>query len=357
MVGRIVQSVVGFALALALVGVFLAVVGPAAVLASMADASLPVYAVGFVAVIGAFYCWSEALRQLLLGVSGGRDVRGPRYLAAFMSGEFLKQVVPMGHSGGPVFVAYAVSRETDAPYEATFAAATHVEFVNIGASVVLALVGLAVLASTGAVETGAVFVALLVGLAAAVVALLGAGVLVASRRTLVERVAVTVARLVCVTVGRLSGRVRTAFDPEQVTGVATAYYAALDTALADRPQVGRAVAFSLVGWALFLVPLYTSFRAIGTPVPYAVVLFVVPVLSLVNVVPLPGGLGGFEIALAAVLVTLVGLDLPTATAGVFLYRLSNYWFVVLGGGVAAALTSLRPADPPSILDPDDAGTE
>ena len=69
--------------------------------------------VGFavaLAVVGAFYCWSEALRRLPGSV--GQDLRGPRYRAAFMSGDFAKQVVPMGHSGGPVLVSYAVSRET-----------------------------------------------------------------------------------------------------------------------------------------------------------------------------------------------------------------------------------------------------
>lgn len=349
MVSRLVQTIVGFALALLVVGGFLAAVGPRAVFASMSDVVLPVYAVGFAAVVGAFYCWSEALRRLLVSVGG--DVRGPRYRAAFMSGEFVKQVVPMGHSGGPVFVSYAVSRETDASYEATFAAATLVEFVNIGASVVLALAGLGVLLATGSVETGAVFVALLVGLAVAVAALLGAAVFVTSRRAFVERVAVVLATVVRGSLGRLSGRVRSAFDPERVAGVAVTYYAALDRALDDRRQVVRAAAFSLVGWALFLAPLYTSFRAIGAPVPYAVVVFVVPVLSLVNVVPLPGGLGGFEIALAAVLVALVGLDLPTATAGVFLYRLSNYWFVVLMGGIAAGAFSIRLTEPPPVLDP------
>ncbi|WP_459191864.1 lysylphosphatidylglycerol synthase transmembrane domain-containing protein [Halosimplex sp. J119] len=346
---RIVRVVLGFALALVAVGGFVWFVGPASVIAELSQADPAVLAVGFLAVIAAFYCWSEALRRLL--VSTGADVHGPRYRAAFMSGEFLKQIVPMGHSGGPVFVSYAVGRETDAPYEEALAAATVVEFVNIGASVALATVGLGVLVATGTASSGPVFTALVVGLALAVTVLLSLGLLVHYRRALVERLVLRLAGAGRATVGRLSERARTAMASDRVRATFETYYAAFDRALADREQVWRAAAFSLAGWALFLLPMYTSFHAIGEPVPYALVALVVPVLSLVNVVPLPGGLGGFEVALAAVVVALAGLDLPVATAGVFLYRLSNYWFVVLLGALASSTVAVRLADPPSPLDP------
>ncbi|QLH81780.1 lysylphosphatidylglycerol synthase transmembrane domain-containing protein [Halosimplex pelagicum] len=360
---RILRVVLGFALALLAVGGFLWIVGPRQVLDELTGVDPATYAAGFLAVVAAFYCWSEALRRLLASVGGdaAREVGGPRYRAAFMSGEFLKQVVPMGHSGGPVFVSYAVSKETDAPYEEALAAATVVEFVNIASSVALAGVGIGVVLLTSDGPITPLFVALLVGFAVAVVALGGAALLVNSRRALVERLVLRAAGIGRATVGRLSGRARAALAADRVAGTFGTYYAAFDRALADRAEVRRAAAFSLAGWALFLAPMYTSFRAIGEPVPYALVVFVVPVLSLVNVVPLPGGLGGFEVALAAVVVALVGLELPAATAGVFLYRLSNYWFVVLLGGLAAAWVSTRLADPPSPLaptpEPDGSSTE
>ncbi|QLH77319.1 flippase-like domain-containing protein [Halosimplex rubrum] len=350
---RLLRVVLGFALALLAVGGFLWIVGPRQVLAELAGVEPVTYAAGFLAVVAAFYCWSEALRRLLAGVDGdaGGEVGGPRYRAAFMSGEFAKQVVPMGHSGGPVFVSYAVSRETDAPYEAALAAATVVELVNIGASMALAGAGLGIVLLTSDGPITPLFAALLVGFAVAVVALGGAALLVYSRRALVERLVLRAAGVGRATVGRFSARARDALEPGRVAATFGTYYAAFDRALADRTQVRRAAVFSILGWALFLAPMYTSFRAIGEPVPYALVCFVVPVLSLVNVVPLPGGLGGFEVALAAVVVALVGLELPAATAGVFLYRLSNYWFVVLLGGLATAWVSARVADAPGPLAP------
>jgi len=307
--------------------------------------------VGFVAVLAAFWCWSEALRRVLASV--GHEVGGLRYRAAFMSGELAKQVVPMGHSGGPVFVSYAVSRETDSPYESTLAAATVVEFVNIGASVLLATLGLGVVLVGWQGPMDSVFLALLAGLVVAATALFGVGALVYYRRALVERFVLSVAGVGRDTVGRLSGGVREALEAERIQSTFGTYYAAFDRALVDRNEVRRAAVLSFLGWALFLLPLWTSFLALDVRVSYALVVFVVPVLSLVNVVPLPGGLGGFEVALAVVVVALVGIEFPAATAAVFLYRLSNYWFVVLVGVVASAIVSVRPSTAPPILGPDE----
>ncbi|MFC7194908.1 flippase-like domain-containing protein [Halosimplex aquaticum] len=209
------------------------------------------------------------------------------------------------------------------------------------------------LLATGTATDGPVFVALVTGLAIAVAFLLSVAVLVYYRRALVERFVLWLAAGGRATVGRASARAHSALAADRVRATFETYYVAFDRALADRWQVWRAAAFSLVGWALFLLPMYTSFHAIDQPVPYALVILVVPVLSLVNIVPLPGGLGGFEVALAGVVVALVGIGLPAATAGVFLYRLSNYWFVVMLGGLASLAVSVRLADPPSPLGPTD----
>jgi uncharacterized protein (TIRG00374 family) len=348
---RRVQAVAGFGLAALVIGGFLSAVGPGRVLAELSGARPLPLAAGVVAVVGAFYCWREALRRLLAGL--GQDVGGFRYRLAFMSGEFLKQVIPMGHSGGPVFVSYAVSRETDAPYEESLAAATVVEFLNIGASILLAATGMVALLATRDGPLGAVLVALVTGLVIAALVLCVAAVLVYTRRALVERGVLAAAGLLRGTLGRVSARARDALAAERIAATFGTYYGAFDTVLAERAQVRRAVLFSLLGWALFVTPLYASFRALGEPVPYALVAFVIPVVSLVNVVPTPGGLGGFEVALAAIIVALVGVEFPVATAGVFLYRLINYWLVVLLGGIASVLFSMGLSEAPPALGPDE----
>lgn len=343
------RLVVGFALAFLAVGGFLWAVGPGRVLAELATADLGILSLGFLSVVVALGCWSEAVRRLL--ASTGHHVHGRGFRLAYMSGEFLKQVIPMGQSGGPVLVAYTVSNEANTPYESTLAAATVFAFLNVVASLVLAVAGLGLLVATRRGPTGPLLRTVLVVMVGVTGVIIGISLLAAYRRPVLERTLLTLAALARRTLGRLSARVHAALDPDRVHAVLDQYIVAVSRLAGDRRRVGTAIAFAIVGWIFFLAPLYTSFLAIGAPVPFALVVFVIPVVTLLNVVPLPGGLGGFEIALAAVTATLSAADLTTATAAVFLFRLSNYWFVVLLGGLAAASLSVRVSDPPPVVPP------
>jgi|GEM_PF-639304 len=353
---RRTRLVAGFALALLAVGGFLVAVGPEAVAAELATADLPVLAVGFLSVVVALACWSEAVRRLV--ATTGYSVGGSRYRRAYLSGEFLKQVLPMGQSGGPVLMSYTVSTETDAPYESTLAAASVFAFLNVVASLVLAVAGLALLVVTRRGPTGPLLRNVLVAMVAVTGVVLLLSYLAVYRRPLLERIALRVAAALRRTVGRLSARVEAALAPEAVEGVVRTYADSVGQLAGDRRALATTVAFAVTGWVFFLLPLYTSFLAIGDPVPYALVVFAVPVVTLLNVVPLPGGLGGFEVALAGVTAAVGGLDLSTATAAVFLFRLSNYWFLVLVGGLAAASLSVHVSDPPPLTsgvdEPDEA---
>ncbi|QLH77320.1 flippase-like domain-containing protein [Halosimplex rubrum] len=344
---RRVRLVAGFTLAFLAVGGLLWAVGPEAVLAELVSADLAVLSVGFLAVVAALGVWSEAVRRLL--ASTGHTVRGRRYRSAYLSGEFLKQVLPMGQSGGPVLMSYTVSRETAAPYESTLAAASVFAFLNVVASLVLAVVGLALLVATQRGPSGTLLRNVLVAMVAVTVVVLALTYLAVYRREVLEGIALRVAAGLRRTVGRVSPRADAALAPERVADAAARFGGSIGDLAGDRRRIGTTVALAVTGWLCFLLPLYTSFLAIGEPVPYALVVFVVPVVTLLNVVPLPGGLGGFEVALAGVTAALAPVGLPTATAAVFLFRLSNYWFIVLLGGLAAASLSVRVSDPPPVV--------
>ncbi|MEF8851764.1 MAG: lysylphosphatidylglycerol synthase transmembrane domain-containing protein [Haloarculaceae archaeon] len=346
---RRVRLVAGFALAFLAVGGFLWAVGPGAVLAEFATADLPVLALGFLSVLVALACWSEAVRRLVS--TTGHPVRGVRYRLAYLSGEFLKQVLPMGQSGGPVLMAYTISRESEAPYEPTMAAASVFAFLNVVASLVLAVAGLALLVATRRGPTGTLLWNVLVAMVAVTGLVLALSYLAVYRRPLLERVALRAAAVLRRVVGRVSARADAALAPVVVGSVVRSYTDSVGQLAGDRRSLGVTVGLAVTGWLFFLVPLYTSFLAIDDPVPYALVVFAVPVVTLLNVVPLPGGLGGFEAALAAVTAAVGTLELSTATAAVFLFRLSNYWFLVLVGGLAALALSVRVTDPPSVVTP------
>jgi uncharacterized protein (TIRG00374 family) len=343
---RRARLVAGFVLAFLAVGGFLWAVGPKAVAADLAGAALPVFALGFVSVTAALALWSEAVRRLV-GTTG-HPVGGFRYRLAYLSGEFLKQVLPMGQSGGPVLMAYTINRETNAPYESTLAASSVFAFLNVVASLVLAVFGLAILVATRRGPTGTLLRTVLVAMVAVTGVVFLITYLAVYRRSLLEGVALRAATVLRRPLGRLSARLDGALAPATVERVVGTYADSVGQLAGDRRELAATVALAVTGWLFFLAPMYTSFRAIGDPVPFTLVVFAIPVVTLLNVVPLPGGLGGFEVALAGVTAAVGGLELATATAAVFLFRLSNYWFLVLIGGLSAASLSVGVGDPPPL---------
>jgi uncharacterized membrane protein YbhN (UPF0104 family) len=68
-------------------------------------------------------------------------------------------------------------------------------------------------------------------------------------------------------------------------------------------------------------------------------LFIVPVGGLATVVPLPGGIGGVEFAVAGMVIALTTIDPAVVGAMVLLYRVCVYWFLVLVGGASLFLAA------------------
>lgn len=320
-----------FALSLVVLGLFVYVLGPETVAASLAAADPGWFAVALVAVLVAIVCWSEAQRHLL--VASGVRLRPWRALLTYCSGMFAKQVFPLGHAGGPALMAYAISTESEREYQHALAAVGVAEVLNLVASFGLAFTGLAYLAVDTPVSPEVRSVQLGVVVAAA---LLGSLVAVLwYRRGAVERTVGGVAFLLRSTVGRVSTRVRRATDRTAVRAGLDRYYATFVKVRGDRSRLALAGGFTLAGWVAFAVPLYASFLALGYHVPLALALFAVPVGGLAGAFPLPGGLGGVEVTLAAVLAVLTGVAVVELAAVVLLYRIASYWFMVLVGGTGS----------------------
>ncbi|PSQ18584.1 hypothetical protein BRD00_04660 [Halobacteriales archaeon QS_8_69_26] len=67
-----------------------------------------------------------------------------------------------------------------------------------------------------------------------------------------------------------------------------------------------------------------------------------PVAGLVGFSPLPGGIGGVEVVLSGLLVTLAGHDPAVAPAATLLYRLSTLGTFLVAGALAAGVLTALP---------------
>jgi hypothetical protein len=341
---RVVMSSVA---AVLLFAGFLHVLGPARLVAQLAGADPVVFALGLLGVVLALACWSEATRRLFR--SSGAVFTPRRAFVAYGTGAFGKQVLPMGNAGGPAVMAYAFDREAKLGYSRALAVVVVVELMSLAASIVLATVGIVVLLGQGA-PTGAVRW-LGVGVASIGLLLALLSLVIWYRRDGVTAALASGAALVRPTVARVAPGIATRLDPDRVAAGLERYYATVDEVFADRRSVLIAAALTQLGWVLFVVPLYTSGLALGVQLPLALVLFLVPAAGLTTAFPLPGGLGGLEIALAALLAALSVLELPESGAVVVLYRLCSFWFFVFVGGLCAFVAT---ASVPDLADSIDA---
>lgn len=336
-----------FGAALLVLGGFLLVLGPARLARQLAGANLGLFALGLVAILAALGCWSDASRRLF--VASDTPLSRRRAFVAYGTGAFGKQVLPMGNAGGPAVMAYAFDREVDLGYSRTLAVIVVAEFLSLLASVVLGLTGVVVLLWVESPATGLRWLGAGVVLVGAVLAALGT--VVWYRRRHVAMAVAGVARLLRPVVIRVSPARADRLHPERVDAGLRRYYATVDAVVADRRAVVAAFALTQVGWVFFAIPLWTGARALGVQVPLALVLFLVPIAGLATVFPLPGGLGGFEVALAGLLTALAAVDLTSAGAVVILYRLCSFWFFVLVGGVAASVSAVGVRELAAPLDP------
>lgn len=330
-------------LAVALLAGFLFVLGPERVVRDLSRADLRLVGLACLSTFGALFAWSEAQRQLhhAAGATAGPGVFG----LAYATGVFLKLTLPGGRAGGPAVMAYALGRETGLGFERDLTAVLTGKFVGFLGCVPPVVVGLALVGLPFPVPR-AVFPA-----TAGLTVTLGlAGVVVGRRPGVVRGAIHRLAAVGRATVGRLSDRVAEPLARARVDEACDRAAGTFDAIRGDRRALASALVLAAVGWCLAAAPLYLAFAALGTPVPLALALFVVPLGTVANGIPLPGGIGGVELALTGLLVALTGLPVATVGAAVLLYRATGDGFSALLGGVGVAV---RPGGRPTAADLED----
>ncbi|MDQ4063382.1 MAG: flippase-like domain-containing protein [Actinomycetota bacterium] len=168
-------------------------------------------------------------------------------------------------------------------------------------------------------------------------AMLGAGVLVVFGGSLpTEATRALAAGLVLSVIGVVGllsmRRFRWAFECI-LPGRLHAHYSRLEHGVIDSfRRLPLLIVLSVGGWVLEGAALYFTVAAVtGAPVSVAGALVVALAASLLTAVPFtPAGLGFTEAGMIVMLGWL-GLDAPTATAVTFLYRVINYWSILVFG--------------------------
>lgn len=325
-------TLIGFALAVVAVAVLVGVVGVDPIVDAFVATEPAAVGAVLAFALAWFLAWSLSLFVVLRAL--GVAVSAPRTVLVYASATFFNGLTPFAQLGGEALTAAVLVRSADANYETGLAAVAATDAINLVPSVLLAGTGLGLLAAGGAAPPGTGLAALvLLGVVATVGTLAGlAWYGRATVSTLVARVVVAAVRATA----RVTRRVTTV-DPAGVGARVDRFVASFEHLLSDRRRLATCFGLSLLGWGGLAFALRASLAAVGHPVPFGVVAFVLPVAMVAAVVPLPGGAGSVEAALVGLLVVVTGLPAATVAAGVILYRGATYWLPLLVGGAVTVV--------------------
>jgi hypothetical protein len=117
---------------------------------------------------------------------------------------------------------------------------------------------------------------------------------------------------------------------------------------------------ALAYWGFDIAALWASLHAFGAPPPFPAVVMAYFIGQLLNVIPLPGGIGGVEGGMIGALIAF-GAPGSLAVLGVLLYRLISFWLPTLPGAIAylrlrRTVARWRGGDPAAEPDPVGAAT-
>lgn len=317
------KAVAGFGVAGLLLYLFGQVVGWGEILAILGRARPAWLGLACLSTVASLAVWAKSWDVILRAV--GVDAPFRSVVVTYFAATFADYATPFGKAGGNPFVAYVLAADTEANYQDSLASVVTADLLNLLPFFTFAGVGTVALHLQGEIPRRAEF--LVTGLGVLAVAIPVAIYVSYRRRDAVEAVVVRIVRPVAVRVDRV--------DAERVRDRVHEFYDLVDHIAASRGHLAATLVYAYVGWLFFAAPLYLAGRTLDVAVDPVLVLFVVPASAIAGVVPTPGGVGGVEVALVALLVALTAMGTDVAASVALVYRIASYWFALAAGGLAA----------------------
>ncbi|HET7325015.1 MAG TPA: flippase-like domain-containing protein, partial [Halococcus sp.] len=258
----------------ALLGLGLDVKG---ILAELRHADLSIYALAIALSFATLMLWAVGLYGLLATFGDEPDF-GP-YTAMYLAGMFARRIAPWGAAVGNSLIAYLVSQRSRVEVERCLAATAVWEFLNIVASLSIAVIGLFVLLS---VEGGAGLLSRGVNSIAAAIALTALVAVIAVRREeWLVRGILSATDAIYSVIERVSperaGETSRTAVRAAVRGRVEQFFRTVHVLAANRVLVAATVLATAGAWVAEVLALYLCLLALGISVHPAVALVAVPV--------------------------------------------------------------------------------
>jgi uncharacterized protein (TIRG00374 family) len=319
----VAQIALGFLVAGAVIALLVDFVGTAGVVSGLQRADLRWIAAACLSTAICLTAWGKAW-QIVLHVAGIEESFS-KLVVTYYAATFTNYVTPLGQAGGEPFIAYVLSRDTDASYQDSLASVVTADLLNLFPFVTFAGVGFAALLYQSSLPPAIEPLAgglVVLSVGVPVLTVVGWRFRDRLRRVVLRLSAPVTRRVPFLTLAGLRGRIH---ETE----------AAFERIATDPRALAKALSVSYVGWIFFALPLYFSAQAIGAELTLLLVFFIVPASTLAGLVPSPGGSGAVETALVVLVVALTSIGQTDAAVIAILYRVASYLFALLLGGAAA----------------------
>lgn len=307
------------------------------VLATLQRVRRTILGLAVLTILGWLFAWSQSLRTVLRTLDVSVSVSRSFFLLS--GATFSNNITPFGQAGGEPITAYLISQTSGTKYETGLAAIASVDTLNFIPSFLFAAIGIGYYTIVLTLTSQMKFAAILLG--GIGVGIFGGGYYLWTVRSTAER---HLSSGLAGFLGGIAGLIPRLSPPsrETIRQRIAHFIRTIEQIAAHPSHLLVALGFSGAGWFFQAVALWLAFYAIGTSVPFAVVLFVIPISTIAGVTPLPGGAGGIETVLIALLTSTTSIESAIIVAAVIIFRGLVYWIpTMIGGGVLAAITAKR----------------
>jgi uncharacterized protein (TIRG00374 family) len=340
------RLILNFAFAFLLLGAFLHLIGWGKIVDAISSASPLFVALGFLAGMTSVVFWSLTWKVVL--DLAGWSIGFLRLQKIYFAGMFANSVTPLGQFGGEPFIAYILSKNTEMEYEDALGCVVSSDILNAVPHFTFSFAALTFFLVLNLFNP---FLSILAGVVMFVTfTMLVLVYFLWYRRDRAEGIVLGAISYINRIYGMFSMHSSTLIDREEIVAKVRSFYETLDSIFTSKWEIVEVGIISHAAWFLTMVSLYSFLLSVGWKVDPMIVILVLSGAGLAFFLPLPGGLGGIDIAMTGLLILLASVPGPVASAAVILYRAANYGFQVVAGGLAALLLSVEITRPEGELE-------
>lgn len=250
----------------------------------------------------------------------------PRTFQLFSAGQFLNSITPLGQFGGQPFMAYLISKYSDSSYEESLATVMSADVLAIMPLSTFVIIGYSYITITGTVSGELTKMALIAS------SLLIFGIVMSYlgwyRPGSLENSLLKVTETITNFVGHGSSFVEKLED--RLENVEETF-----KTVGEHPKaVIKSLTITHTAFLLKMTAFYGVMLSVGLEMNAFQVMLLIPLASVANFSPTPGGAGTFEAAMAGLIVLFVDVNLATALTAAILYRVATYWVNIIVGYLA-----------------------